>query len=217
MDVRLHFNYYHQALPSVAFSSDWIEGKYVLPYIKDLEKTGRMKDLVIEDNLGHSWTLKEFKKLTEKVKGEKTNVSIHFDGSFRLSDHKAGIGIVLTYDEDDMSYRIRENDQLEEINSNNEAEYAALYRSIQLCSELRIEHQLVKVTGDSLVVINQLNGEWPCYEPALQRWLDRIEEECRRNHIVLEGIAVKRNENKDADKLASQAVQGISIRSHNEM
>ncbi|WP_165967128.1 reverse transcriptase-like protein [Jeotgalibacillus sp. S-D1] len=216
MEVRIHFQYNHPKLPSVGLTSDWMAENDSLLFIKDLEKTGRMKELEIEDDLGQTWTLKEFKKLLEKTAEEKTNVKIEFDGSFNPATLEAGIGVVIHYSESGNLIRVRENAKLNGINSNNEAEYAALYKGMNLCAELGVSHQKIKIIGDSLVVINQLTGEWPCYEPALNQWIDKIESIGQKNMLVLDAKAVRRGDNKEADKLASQALEGISINSRNE-
>ncbi|MEW9501849.1 reverse transcriptase-like protein [Jeotgalibacillus marinus] len=217
MEVKLHFLYKHPTLPSVPFESDWIQDKISLAIISDFEKTGRMKELKIEDDFGQTWNLKEFKKLmTQKVE-QKTNVSIEFDGSFHKENGQSGIGVVLHYSESNKRFRVRENNHLNHLKSNNEAEYAALYRSIQLCEELLISHQKIAVVGDSLVVINQLNDEWPCYDQVLNNWLDKIEVLCKKNNLKIEATAVRREKNKEADKLASQAIEGIFIQSKTEI
>lgn len=216
MEVRIHFQYNHPKLPSVGLTSDWMAEKDSLLFIKDLEKTGRMKELEIEDDLGQTWTLKEYKKLLEKTAEEKTNVKIEFDGSFNPETHEAGIGTVAHYSEAGNTIRIRENARVHGINSNNEAEYAALYHGLNLCLELDISHQKIKVIGDSLVVINQLTGEWPCYEPVLSQWMEKIEAICQKNKLIIDAKAVRRGDNKEADKLATQALDGISINSRNE-
>ena len=50
---------------------------------------------------------------------------------------------------------------LAELTSNNEAEYAALYLSLQELDLLNVHHLPVRFIGDSQVVINQMGGEWP--------------------------------------------------------
>ncbi|KIL48007.1 reverse transcriptase-like protein [Jeotgalibacillus campisalis] len=217
MEIRLHFDYKHPTLPSVAFSSDWMHEDVSLKMIQDLEKTGRMKELKIEDDMGQTWTLKEYKKLLSKEEDQIKDVQLYFDGSFNPVSQMAGAGIVLTYTEGNKRYRIRENLLLTHLNTNNEAEYAALYRGLQLCGELGVTHQKIRPYGDSLVVINQLNGEWPCYEKELNNWIDKIEGITKRMSIQLELTAIRRNDNKEADKLASQALEGSVIKSKSEI
>jgi len=57
------------------------------------------------------------------------------------------------------------------------------------------------------VVLNQLSGEWPCYEESLNKWLDRIEQKLTEMKINAKYTPIGRNENKEADKLATQALE----------
>ena len=45
----------------------------------------------------------------------------------------------------------------------------------------------------------------------LNSWLDRIEEKIKSLGIVPKYTAISRNDNKEADKLASQALEGKEI------
>jgi len=217
MEVRLYFQYNHPHLPSIGFSSEWMAENVSLAFIKDLEKTGRMKELTIEDDMGQTWNLKEYKKLLTKEADVKNNVKIEFDGSFNPEIKESGIGFVLHYQQSGKSYRIRQNARFSHLKSNNEAEYAALYSSLQKCHELGISNQKINVQGDSLVVINQVSGEWPCYEEELNKWLDKIESLCKKINIKLHLQAVRRNDNKEADKLAAQALNDQFIQSESEI
>lgn len=61
------------------------------------------------------------------------------------------------------------------LKTNNEAEYAALYEAIREVRELGASRNSITIKGDSLVVLNQLDGSWPCYDPSHNEWLDKIE------------------------------------------
>ena len=100
---------------------------------------------------------------------------------------------------------------MEQLSSNNEAEYAALAFLLTELEFLGVQHQSVTIKGDSLVVLNQLGGEWPCYEEELQRWLDKIEAKIKLLGIKPTFVSVSRKENKEADQLATKALQQIKI------
>ena len=108
-------------------------------------------------------------------------------------------------------FRIRANEMIDEMESNNEAEYAALYYVLNILIELGVHHVPCDIKGDSQVVINQLEGDWPCYEENLNRWIDRIEERIKILGIKPRYQLIPRNDNKEADKLASQALDGKKI------
>ncbi|MFK4997802.1 reverse transcriptase-like protein [Bacillus sp. N9] len=118
------------------------------------------------------------------------------------------------YEKGDETYRFRFNAKLDELESNNEAEYAALYNGLLLLEEIGIHHMPCVIRGDSQGVLMQLAGEWPCYEPALNRWLDRMEAKIKKLGMKPSYEIISRKENKEADKLASQALLNIIVQSH---
>ena len=69
----------------------------------------------------------------------------------------------------------------------------------------------VRIIGDSQVVINQLNGEWPALEKELASWADKIDAKLEQLHIQAEYQLVSRKDNSEADRLATQALNGIDI------
>lgn len=56
-----------------------------------------------------------------------------------------------------------------------------------------------------------MNDEWPCYEEELSKWMDRIENELNQLGIVATFESIPRKRNKEADRLATQALKGIEI------
>jgi len=144
-------------------------------------------------------------------------VTVYFDGGFDLKTKKSGLGCVIYYDKNGKSFRLRKNATVEELDTNNEAEYAALHLGLQELKLLDVHHLSVTFVGDSMVVINQLNDEWPCYEAELSKWMDRIENELKRLGITPEYELVSRKKNREADQLASQALNDIEIMSTKEM
>lgn len=85
--------------------------------------------------------------------------------------------------------------KLEQFESNNEAEYAAFHEAVRQMDELGIHHQSCVFKGDSLVVLNQLSGEWPCMEENLNKWLDRIEAKLDKLKIIPVCKPISRKEN----------------------
>ncbi|MBM7647925.1 ribonuclease HI [Bacillus ectoiniformans] len=196
------------------FESDWMEKSEVLPIVNDLQKTGRVKTLSIMDELHNEWTLKEFAKLDKQLDEEPSDVQLFFDGGYNLSLNEAGIGVVIYYKKNDKNYRVRMNERLMQLESNNEAEYAALHRGVMMLEEIGVKQVPVTIFGDSNVVLKQLSGEWPCYEEVLNTWLDRIELKVKAMGIAPLYNPIDRKENKEADKLATQALEGTYVNSH---
>ena len=77
--------------------------------------------------------------------------------------------------------------------------------------ELGAHHLPIHIKGDSQVVINQLNGEWPAYEKNLAKWADQIDELLQKHGFEPHYEFIGRNYNKEADQLAAQALQEIVI------
>ncbi|WP_164669407.1 reverse transcriptase-like protein [Virgibacillus doumboii] len=213
MNVRIEFTYKTQKGTETVFYSEEMPAKKALLLAEDLEKTGRMKNILFIDRYEYRWNLKELKKQLEEIRTEPHNVTVYFDGGFDLQTKKSGLGCAIYYEQNDKSYRIRKNAMIDELQSNNETEYAALHLALQEVEQLGVHHMPVTFTGDSQVVVNQLKGEWPCYEAELSRLADRIEEHLERIGIDPEYELIPRKQNREADHLASQALKGVEVES----
>jgi ribonuclease HI len=199
------------------FYSDWLDSDLALFTGEDLEKSGKAADIYFEDELGTSWTLKEVKKLVSEIEEEPHDLTVYFDGGFQAATNEAGLGAVIFFKQGKKKYRLRANDLFHEMDTNNEAEYAAFYFALNVLEELNVHHLPCEFKGDSQVVLKQLEGDWPCYEEALNRWLDRIEEKMKKMKIEPRYTAIPRKENQEADKLATQALQGKRIFSKSQI
>jgi len=196
---------------SIHFTSDWIQSALALEMGEELEKRNDTKDLIFYDEKGTSWTLKELRKLNEETEEEPHDFTVYFDGGYHKETKTAGIGVVLFFQQGKKKFRVRANELFHDILSNNEAEYAALFHALNLLEELEVRDVTCEVKGDSQVVLKQLEGEWPCYEEDLNRWLDRIEAKIKKLHLNMIYTSIGRNENKEADKLATQSLEGKRI------
>lgn len=214
MKIRIEMTYKTPKGTETVFLSDEMNPEKALLLAEDLERTGRMKKMTFYDNHDTTWMLKELKKYVNSVETEPHNIVVFFDGGFDVESKKAGLGCVIYYEQDGKQHRIRRNASVDELNTNGEAEYAALHLAIGELELLGVHHLPVSFTGDSQGVINQLKDEWPCYEEELLRWIDRIEQKLETNGITPEYILVPRKQNKEADHLATQALQGVEIYSN---
>lgn len=178
---------------------------------EDLERTGRAKKLHFTDEQGQQWTLKQLKKLTKEIETEPHHITVYFDGGFDIKTKQTGLGCVIYYEQNHQTYRIRKNAIAHGIESNNEAEYAALHMGVKELELLGVQHMPVTFVGDSMVVINQLSEDWPCYEEDFLVWIERIETDVDRLRIQPTYELIPRKENKEADQLATQALKGIEI------
>ncbi len=209
--MKLKYKYKSKTKTDIWFESTFFPRKETIIHIDDLMKTGRVLDLEIIDEMGNSWTRKEFIKLNQELEKEPENIVVYFDGGYDKETLFAGLGMVIYFERGGDTYRIRKNMLLEEIENNNEAEYAALHNALKELDELGVKNTTCTIKGDSQVVLKQLGGEWPCFEEGLNRWLDRIEAAIKKLHLKTTIDILNRKENKEADKLANQALQGTKV------
>lgn len=198
----------------VTFESEEVTVEEALILSEDIEKTGRVQSLRLIDQKGNEWTKKDLKKYLASLEEEPVNIKAYFDGGFQKETGLSGIGIVIYYEKNGKTYRIRKNALLEQLSSNNEAEYAALWNVFLELENLGVQHCEVEILGDSLVVINQMTEEWPVYEQELLYWANRIDQKQSELHITPIYQSVPRKANQEADMLASQAIAGEEIYSH---
>lgn len=218
MNIRIEWTYHHPNQKNTAFfSSDWLPIEEAMDISHDLEKVGRVKSLSFIDERDNSWTKKELNRYLKSLEDEPHELTAYFDGGFDIEEKIAGLGAVIYYKQNGKRYRIRNNRKIDFIGSNNEAEYAALYLLLEQIERLNVTHQTINVYGDSLVVINQMNDEWPCYEEDLLAWIERIETKAEQLGLTLRFFSIPRKDNAEANQLASQALQEIEIDSQLEI
>lgn len=211
MNVEIEITYRTPKGSEATFHSEEMPAKQALLLAEDLEKTGRMKSITFIDRHGNTWSLKELTKQMAEIQTEPHNITVFFDGGFDLKTRKSGLGCVIYFEQNGKSYRLRKSAAVDELESNNEAEYASLHLAIMELENLGVHHLPVTFTGDSNVVINQMNDEWPVYEENLTRWADRIEEKVDRLGIDAEFNLISRKNNQEADRLASQGLKKIEV------
>lgn len=211
MKYKLEWNYKLKGKNGVYFTSDWLETDIAIQTGEDIDKSGKANELTFYDEMGQSWNLKEVKKLSAEVEEDPHEVMVYFDGGFHLETNQAGLGAVIYFRQGKKKFRLRANELIDEMDTNNEAEYAAFHYTLNLLEELGVHHVPCDFKGDSQVVLKQLEGEWPCYEENLNRWLDRIEQKIKELGLKPRYQPIPRNENKEADKLATQALEGKAI------
>ena len=217
MNILIEWSYKIPKGVETVFRSEEMPAAQALLFAEDLERTGRTKNITLIDRFDSTWTVKEMKGYLKGIETEPHNITVYFDGGFDRATSKSGLGCVIYYEQSGKSYRLRRNASYDELTSNNEAEYAALYLSIQELELLNVHHLPIRFIGDSQVVINQLGGDWPALENNLSRWADRIDEKLKDLGILPEYELVPRKINSEADRLATQSLNGISITATREI
>jgi ribonuclease HI len=214
MKIRLEWDYTPlKTKQSFFMKSDWMSVASALMIHDDLEKTGRLKRIDFLDEQDTSWTKKQLVKFLKQFETEPHDVHAYIDGGYDVTTRSAGIGLAIYYKQNNKDWRIRFNDTLELLEDNNEAEYAALHRLLMQLTEMNVHHQTVRIHSDSMIVVNQASGEWPCYEEHYLKWLNRIDQAAQKLGLTLEYELIDRSLNKEADQLATQALEGIEIES----
>lgn len=211
MELRIEWTYKTPKGPEVNFFSEELPAAAAIIVAKDLEQTGRAKHLRFVDRFDSSWTLKEVNAYLKEIETEPHHVIVYFDAGYERISGSAGLGCVIYYEQNGKSYRLRTNTKLDKLTSNNEAEYAALYFCLQQLEHLEVHRQPVRFTGDSRIVINGMSNEWLVTEKQLDPWIERSRVKINELGIQAEYQLMPRKENSEADKLATQALNGIAI------
>ena len=128
------------------------------------------------------------------------NYLIKFDGACRGNPGLCGAGFVI-FNNNEIIYK--DSIFISNKNTNNYAEYNALLLAIEKAIDLGIKD--IKIEGDSLLAINQINGKFKVKSENIKNIYDKIIE----NLIYFDSFIfnhIRRENNKIADKLANKAI-----------
>ena len=130
------------------------------------------------------------------MEGNKTWV-VHMDRSSTL--HASGIEVILkSLEADKLKYKVCLHYQT----TNNESEYEALLKGLELAKSLGAESVLVQ--GDFQLVMGQVNGTYEAKEEWMKRYLSKVRSLIKKfNEAYF--FQVPREENMKADTLAKEA------------
>lgn len=212
MKVKIEWVYRSAKGVETVFRSDEMPAAQSVQIAEDMERTNRVKKMTFIDSYDDSnWTMKEMKAYLKSIESEPHDLIVYFDGGFDVENRKSGLGCVIYYSQNGKSYRLRKNAQIEGLESNNEAEYAALHLCVNELEYLEVHNIPVHFSGDSKIAVNGMSGEWPVMETELVRWADKIESKLEQLGIHAEYTLIPRKENSEADRLATQGLKGIEI------
>lgn len=128
-------------------------------------------------------------------------VIIHTDGASRGNPGKAGIGVII-YDQNKKDVLVEVAEYIGET-TNNVAEYKALIRALEEATKLSCKR--LNIYTDSDLLVKQFNGIYRVKHENLQPLFAQVKklagsfEKVKVEHV-------RREYNKDADKLANQGV-----------
>jgi ribonuclease HI len=126
---------------------------------------------------------------------------LYIDGASRGNPGRAGAGIWITNGE---GKKISEVSRYLGHKTNNEAEYWALLLGLREAKRLRGDR--IKIFTDSQLVERQIKGVYRVKDLNLRSLLGRVIQNLKA-FFSCEIESVPREENKEADRLANQAIQ----------
>lgn len=135
-------------------------------------------------------------------------MTIHTDGGARGNPGPAGIGVAV-YDAD--GALMHELSEFIGEATNNVAEYTAIVRGLEHVQTLVPDTKGVKLTVklDSELVQRQMIGQYKVKDQTLKTYFDKAKTLVEQ-YAEVDFIHVPRSENKEADRLANEAMdQGV--------
>jgi ribonuclease HI len=127
-------------------------------------------------------------------------ISAHCDGGARGNPGPAGFGVLI---QDAAGVVLAELSEFLGIQTNNFAEYSGLLASLEFA--LQNGHRRLRVVSDSELMVKQIQGKYQVKSPILRPLYDQA----RKKIAQLDAFEIThalRHKNKDADRLANQAM-----------
>ncbi|MCR4308314.1 MAG: ribonuclease HI family protein [Candidatus Berkelbacteria bacterium] len=132
-------------------------------------------------------------------------ITVHTDGASRGNPGKAAIAFVIEgLPDGNVEYK-----EAIGIFSNNQAEYRAMLAVAEKLVELKIKESDISFFSDSELMIKQIKGEYRVKDVNLRPLFDQVLSHCgilKANGNKLQFHAIRRELNKDADRLANVAL-----------
>jgi len=132
---------------------------------------------------------------------EATEVTIHIDGASRGNPGPAAWAFVIVADGQTVC---EECGRIGEA-TNNVAEYTALIKALERA--LAMQARIVHIKSDSELLVKQLNGEYRVRNAGLMALYEQAQE-LRQQFEQVDFAHVYREQNKRADKLCNEALDG---------
>jgi ribonuclease HI len=145
---------------------------------------------------------------SEKSTGKSPWINAHCDGGARGNPGPAGYGALI---QDDQGTVLAELSEFLGMRTNNYAEYSGLLGCLQYA--LDHHHPRLRVVSDSELMVKQIQGKYKVNSPDLKP----LWQEARNRIAKLEAFEIShalRHKNKDADRLANEAMDRGMRRPH---
>ncbi len=125
---------------------------------------------------------------------------IFIDGACRGNPGPASVGVVIYQKETKVKTLAKAIGQA----TNNFAEYTALIYALQEAHALKASH--IRIHTDSELLYNQIKGDYKIKEPKLKSLFEQVQDLAKKFKSI-EFKKIPREENKEADKLASDVLK----------
>jgi ribonuclease HI len=136
-------------------------------------------------------------------------IKVFTDGASKGNPGKSGAGIVV-YDEN--NFIINSHKEYLGETTNNQAEYKALLKSLDIIKKLMKEGEFsfdrIEFYSDSELMVNQINFDYYVKEPELAVLNNKFHVKIKKLGILYTIKHIDRNLNKAADRLANLAITG---------
>jgi probable phosphoglycerate mutase len=130
-------------------------------------------------------------------------IVIYTDGGARNNPGPAGAGVVII----EGAKTLKEIKKfLGEKQTNNFAEYEAVFIALSESIVLGLSGRVVEVRLDSKLVAEQLSGNWKIKEPSLKDQWIKVRALIRESFPQITFVYVPREQNKEADRLVNEAL-----------
>ena len=136
-------------------------------------------------------------------------VAVYCDGGARGNPGPAAIGAIVWDPSTDPPTRLATVSECIGVATNNVAEYRAVIAGLEAAAPFRA--RVVRVRGDSMLVIRQLEGAWKVKQDHL-RPLHAQARKLLAGYEEVDLAHVRREENVDADLLVNAALDGENRR-----
>ncbi|QFR39616.1 ribonuclease HI family protein [Candidatus Gracilibacteria bacterium 28_42_T64] len=130
---------------------------------------------------------------------------VYTDGGSRGNPGNSGLGVHIM---DENGGTVEQRYKSLGIKTNNEAEYLGAYYGVKRAIELGSQH--IELYMDSKLVICQLKGEWKIKKDELRTIHADIIKLVSEAKITVQYNWVKREDNKEADRLSNVAMDEIN-------
>jgi ribonuclease HI len=129
-----------------------------------------------------------------------SQVVIYTDGGARNNPGPAGAGVYIVDGKKKIELKKFLGSQ-----TNNWAEYEAVLLALAAAKKHKFENREIEVRADSLLVVEQVSGNWKIKEPALKLQHAKV---CTmlNDFSSIRFVHVPREENKEADRLVNEAI-----------